>query len=63
MKYSQAEVDYNRGTHDAHCGPTSQDDTGYCKHFIDRRQTDGMCTIVEGRIGRAMWCTEFEKIK
>jgi len=61
-KLSKPEVDYGKGTRNEHCGQMDANDTGYCKHFIERGQEMGACTIVAGTIGRNMWCDRFRKV-
>lgn len=60
MKATKQSVDYSRGMRSRHCGKMDAADDGYCLHFIERGQKDGACGIVEGPIGRGMWCKEFE---
>jgi hypothetical protein len=47
---------------DRHCGKMDRADTGYCTHFIERGQKDGLCSEVEGVIERAKWCELFEAV-
>lgn len=56
MKVEKAEAEYDRGSREEHCGRLDAMDSGFCLHFIDRRQAFGECTEVNGRIGRTMWC-------
>jgi hypothetical protein len=46
-KFTKNEVDYSKGTPEAHCG--------ICEHY-----RHGLCIIVEGGIEPDYWCKKFE---
>lgn len=63
-KKPKGEVDYSPGHKESHCGPVSDEDAGYCKHFVAgraRKTRLGECHKVAGDIKRMYWCKLFEK--
>lgn len=66
MKKPKAEVDYGMGHKDSHCGRSSKDDAGFCRHFrsppmFGTQPITGSCVKVIGNISRTHWCKLFEK--
>jgi hypothetical protein len=64
-KASKSEVGYSRGMRESHCGKASEDDEGYCCHFIPppsgSAEELGPCELVAGEISRVLWCRLFAR--
>jgi hypothetical protein len=65
FKAHKRNVDYSRGMKERHCGKSFEDDTGYCKHFVEPPSQSigdlGTCARVQGEISRVFWCRLFAR--
>lgn len=62
QKRAKSDVNYSTGMLHSHCGPTFHGDKFYCRHFIPRINRTGNCDLVQGEIGRTMWCELYQRV-